>query len=74
MEEALAACRRVGWRSREAFVLSDLGNVRVNVGEYEAARRDQLAALEIARGFGPRRRSRQPGYARADRTAARPSR
>jgi tetratricopeptide (TPR) repeat protein len=35
-------------------VLSDLGNVRVNIGEYEAARRDQLAALEIAREVSDR--------------------
>jgi Flp pilus assembly protein TadD len=54
LREGLEACRRIGWRAREAAILGDLGTTLFDVGDYKAARSHHLQALEIARDVGDR--------------------
>ena len=54
LRQGLEACRRIGWRAREAAILGDLGTTLFDVGDYKAARSHHLQALEIARDVGDR--------------------
>ena len=65
ISEALAVAHEIGDRSREMVYLSNLGAVRVGLGEYTAAEADLRQAIEQGEaaggaGFFPRPTGRWP--------------